>query len=818
MPAAVAALWTLVPAGARAAEAAAAGFAPAGSIVTGVALAAALYGVFHFRRRALAAEAATVRLATEASLDDAIAAARREEVICRRLSDGAETASPGTAELIGMAAGPDGVPGTGGWMGALASCLAAADASALRAQVAALRDSGAGFRGTFSFTDAGHRLEIIGTRAAGPDGAPICDLLLIRDRTQEADEFDRLSATAEGFRRLVDFLPLPVWLRDGDLRLSYVNRAYREAVEADAGTPPGAMPEIAGGAQRGDGRSLAKEALATGTVHSERDHLVMGGERRLVGLCEAPISDADAGASFAAIAGYALDHTAVEEAEAELVRHIAGHEEVLQSLGTAIAIYGPDESLQFFNNAYLQLWRLDEGWLRTKPRLGEVLEELRLRQRLPEVADFPAYKAEILKLFTSLIEPIEELVHLPDGTMLRSMVTPHPFGGLMRSWEDVTDALRLEQSYNTLIAVQRETLDNLYEGVAVIGGDGRLRLSNPEFGAMWEIPADVLGSGPHITEIVDLMRPLLAGIEDWTAEKERVISVLTDRKPGNGRIERLDGKVLDYATVPLPDGAVLLSYLDVTAAINMERALRERNEALETADRLKSEFIANVSYELRTPLNTIIGFTEILTGQYFGELNPRQQEYGRGILESSNRLLVLINDILDLASIEAGHMTLELDKIDLRELLIGSLGLVRERARRKNLQLECDCPHDIGHIIADERRLKQVLFNILSNSVKFTPDNGSIVLSARRNEDEIVLTTVDTGIGIAEEDHARVFDKFERGTHPEARRSGAGLGLSLVKSFIELHGGHVVIESQPSVGTKVVCSLPARRLESAAMR
>jgi signal transduction histidine kinase len=306
--------------------------------------------------------------------------------------------------------------------------------------------------------------------------------------------------------------------------------------------------------------------------------------------------------------------------------------------------------------------------------------------------------------------------------------------------------------------------------------------------------------------MADLMHP----VDDRMAEKEHWIGVLTARTSHNGRVDRADGSVLDFATVPLPDGAVLISYLDVTASINMERALRERNEALETADRLKSEFIANVSYELRTPLNTIIGFTEILAGQYFGDLNERQAEYATGILESSNRLLLLIDDILDLATIEAGHMTLELESIDLNRLLNAVLGLVRERARQKSIDLESDCPPDIGAIVADERRLKQALFNILSNAVKFTPENGRIVLSARREGGEIVLTTSDSGIGISAEDQERVFGKFERGSNPEARRSGAGLGLSLVKSFIELHGGKVRLESVADAGTKVICTLPAR--------
>jgi signal transduction histidine kinase len=260
----------------------------------------------------------------------------------------------------------------------------------------------------------------------------------------------------------------------------------------------------------------------------------------------------------------------------------------------------------------------------------------------------------------------------------------------------------------------------------------------------------------------------------------------------------------------LPDGAALLSYVDVSDTIRVERALRERNEALETADRLKTEFIANVSYELRTPLNTIIGFTEMLTGQYFGPLNDRQAEYSKGILESSHRLLSLINDILDLATIEAGYMTLERDWVDVHPMLSNALTLVREPARKKNIALELDCPADIGAIHADERRLKQALFNVLSNSVKFTAANGSITISARRHDDRVVLTFTDTGIGIPEDDRSRVFMKFERGSSPEARRQGAGLGLPLVKSLIELHGGSVDLESEPGVGTKVTCILPAQ--------
>jgi len=223
---------------------------------------------------------------------------------------------------------------------------------------------------------------------------------------------------------------------------------------------------------------------------------------------------------------------------------------------------------------------------------------------------------------------------------------------------------------------------------------------------------------------------------------------------------------------------------------------------------LKSEFIANVSYELRTPLNAIIGFAEILANQYFGTLSPRQLDYSRGILDSSHRLMSLINDILDLATIEAGYMALETGRVDVRAMLQAVITLTRERARNRDLTLTLRCPKDIGTIEADERRLKQALFNLISNAVKFTPAGGSIRLEARRDDNDLIFSVSDTGVGIPTVDQERIFEKFERG-NPQARESGAGLGLSLVKSLIELHGGSVSIQSTPGSGTTILCRLPA---------
>jgi signal transduction histidine kinase len=203
-------------------------------------------------------------------------------------------------------------------------------------------------------------------------------------------------------------------------------------------------------------------------------------------------------------------------------------------------------------------------------------------------------------------------------------------------------------------------------------------------------------------------------------------------------------------------------------------------------------------------LNAVIGFTEILTNQYFGPLNPRQLDYSHSVLASARVLMRLINDILDLATIEAGYMVLETGPIEVLAMLRDVASLTRERARSRDLELELRCPPEIGVIEADERRLKQALFNLISNSIKFTPPGGAISVEAVRRKDELLLTVADTGAGIPHADQARMFEKFVRGV----RQSGTGLGLSLVKSLIELHGGNVVIESADGLGTRITCRLP----------
>jgi two-component system, NtrC family, sensor kinase len=246
-------------------------------------------------------------------------------------------------------------------------------------------------------------------------------------------------------------------------------------------------------------------------------------------------------------------------------------------------------------------------------------------------------------------------------------------------------------------------------------------------------------------------------------------------------------------------------------AIQNARLFREievKSRQLETASQHKSEFLANMSHELRTPLNAIIGFSEVLSERMFGEINEKQAEYLADILESGRHLLSLINDILDLSKIEAGRMELEPTDFDLPSVIENALILVRERAQRRAITLGRTVDERLGMIRADERMVKQVLLNLLSNALKFTPEGGRIHVRAEARNGATEISVTDTGVGIAPEDQAAVFEEFRQVGATSKKVEGTGLGLAISRKFIELHGGKIRVESRVGFGSTFTFTLP----------
>ncbi len=649
-----------------------------------------------------------------------------------------------------------------------------------------------GIQGEQRFSDDGERLIIFWF-------TDMTHTLSTANKAQQ--EKTNLEQRTQEYLLRLEALPIPIWVRDNEGILMWCNQAYAGMVEATPEEVIGEQKELMG-SKVSMGRALAQRSRNEREMVTEKHPLVIQGERRLMQISEMPLT------AEGQTLGLAQDMTVLDDMQSELRRFRASTQELLRALNTGIAIFNPKTQLTFYNDALTALFPLEDVFLDDKPSIGEIMEALREKRRLPEQADFRVYKKQWQDRFTSLIAPHEEMMHLPDGTAIRMIVVPHPLGGLFMTFEDVTSRLELESSYNTLIAVQRETIDNLAEGLAVWRSDARLALFNPAYAALWNFKAKELEGTPHANQIIEKIEPLFTG-ESWPDARDVLQQATLSRQEARGRLLLGDGRVVEYATIPLPDGGMLNRFNDISDSLKVELALREKNAALEQAERLKLDFLANVSYQLRTPLNAMMGFAEVLEKQYFGELNERQMEYATGMTQAGEKLIALVNDILDLSTIEAGFLALQIRPLEIYPLVKTLFDLMFEWARKQNIVLVMDCPKTIGSIDADERRLKQVLLNLITNAIKFTPENGQITLQVERLATHMAFHIKDNGIGISKDDQQKIFSPFVQ-LQENQRHTGAGLGLSLVKSIVDLHGGEVLMDSDIGKGTHITCLLPIK--------
>ncbi|MGO4713678.1 PAS-domain containing protein [Bradyrhizobium sp. 2TAF24] len=651
-------------------------------------------------------------------------------------------------------------------------------------------------------TSAGRAIEAIGRAIAGKAIVRIRELSGVRRELAETSlRYRDLHEETATLRAFAAALPWPVWSRRDDGTLLFANAAYAEATEA---------ANVADAIERnlelldsGDRQAMAK-ALIERAHFEARLPVVIGGQRRIFDVRALKVAGGSAGVAVDASEAATLAETLKRMAEA--------HRRTLDQLSSGVAVFDGQRRLAFHNDSYRRLWSLDQAFLDTQPDDSSVLDRLRATRKIPEPPDFRQWKAKLHEAYRA-VEPAKDVWYLPDGRAISVVTTPNPEGGVTYLFDDVTESLKLARQFDGLIRVQRETLDNLTEAVAVFGSNGRAQLFNPAFARMWKLSPEAMNEHPHIETVETWCRPLFDEAATWRTIRDAITGI-DNRKQVPLRLERKDGSVLDCMAMPLPDGATMLTFQDITDTVNVERALRERNEALETADQMKVDFVHHVSYELRSPLTTIIGFAHFLSDPTTGPLTVKQDEYLGYITSSTNALLAIINNILDLATIDAGAMTLNLGSVDIRAAIDSAAEGIQDRLARDHIRLEIDAAPGIGNFVADERRVVQVLYNLLANAVGFSPQDGVITISARRHNDSVSFTVSDAGPGIAPDVKDKVFDWFESHSNG-SRHRGAGLGLSLVRSFVELHGGRVRVDSAVGKGTSVTCDFP---IDQAAQR
>ena len=685
--------------------------------------------------------------------------------------------------------------------------IRAEDLEALKADIAAGVIGGPPIERQVRIAGSDRVLEIRGGLAGAP--YPAGTLLLWVFDTSGA-EAERLKLTTQlqqtelaldSLTHLIESAPFPMWYRGPDLSLGLVNSAFVAAVEArDAAEVIARGSELIDSPGEDSARAGALSALEGGRPFVRTQPATIGGERRMLKLVDVPLGTG-------AVAGFAVDIQDLEDARFELQQHIASQRELADRMTAGVVQFDADRTLSFFNQPFAVMAQIEPDWLAENPEFDRVLERMRENGRLPEVRDFPAWKAERRDWFTSADEVISEDWILASGDHWRIVAQPLPDGGVRMIVEDRTEQVRLASARDTLLRVRTATFDNLFEAISVFASDGRLYLWNKRFSEVWELDEQWLSEHPRVDELVPAMARKLVNPTAAAQVREMVRNTTSGRRSGTGRVSMTDGRHFEFAAVPLPDGNALFTMIDVTDSSRIEAALRERATALEEADRVKTDFVANMSYELRTPLTSIGGFAEMLAAGYAGKLAPAAADYVSAILESVDRLAKLIDDVLDLTQGDRSGVVLERERIDMAGLIKAASESLAPKAAEKKQKLDFAIDGSTGVVIGDSRRLRESIEHVLRNAVAYTPDRGKIKLVAKGDEERVTITVSDNGPGIAPEDQQQVFTRFHRvgSSHGEA---ALGLGLPLTRQFIEAHGGKVELESKQGKGTSVTLTIP----------
>ncbi len=688
------------------------------------------------------------------------------------------------------------------------------DAARLIADVTAAQRSGRAFVRSVRLQGSTRAITFRGARAPGEMGATGAVLLWAFDATDSEAEIARLGAETarlgeayESLTGLIEAAPMPMWYRATDLRLAMVNSAYVDAVEGrDAADVVARGLELVEGSGRGGPLAGAAVAREQGRPHQQVLPATIDGARRSLQIYDVPLPSGG-------VAGFAIDIEELEQARSGAKRFAEAQRAMLDRLSAGVAQFGGDRSLVFCNQPFRRMFAMRSEWLADRPEFDRVLERMREANRLPEVRDFPSWKAERRDWFmqTGSVQnggAMEENWHLRGGTHLRVVAQPLPDGGLLLIFEDRTEQVQLASARDTLLRVRTATFDNLFEALGVFAADGRLQLWNNRFRALWGLEEEFLASHPRVDAFAEAAGAKLATPGRSALIPDLVRSATVGRQQRGGRVAFADGRHFEFAGVPLPDGNALFTMLDITDSRRAEQALRDRADALEATDKVKTAFVANMSYELRTPLTSISGFAEMLHGGYAGAMTPQAEGYVGAILESVERLGLLVDDVLDLTRAESDRAETDRSDVDLATTVRAAAETILPSAKRRKLDFAVEVARSTGRVNGNPKRLKEVVEHLLRHAVAATPDGGRVLLHTDGNATSARIVVSDDGVGMDAEAVAHAFDRFAE-SKPMGDRA-LGLGLPLAKQFVEAHGGTIELVSEPGAGTLITVELPRR--------
>lgn len=528
-------------------------------------------------------------------------------------------------------------------------------------------------------------------------------------------------------------IPMALWHRNAQGRIDYCNETYATALDCSTAKIITENLELF---SKNDINlhKLSEHSLAKQQPSTAREYAVVQGKRRFVEVGIYPIAE-----TFSTV-GYALDCSETEDLSSKLSFTTSAYHEIFNTISIPIAVFDEHKNLNYYNAAYTKLFDFKESFLEKNITFADILDDLRTRKKIPEHANFKEYKRKRAELFKNIIKPIEEFIDLPNEDTLRVRIAPYPLGGLIFVYENITDKLNLERGVNTLLAVQKETINHLYEALIVIEKNGKIQFLNKSMEQLFNIQNAKTLVGAPFNAWTAIFKNFFLDEKQHANWTEYLSSLFINRHPISERLFLLNELVINWFYSPLPDGSHMLGFLNVSEEWNNERQLKAHSLDLEKKNTLKQNYINQVTHELQKPINNIIGFSNSLAQQLFGTLNEKQLNYCQLIENNTENVKFLIDDVLCLIGLDQYSLTITPQPFILHNMLSALRSMIEPIFQEKGVDFTISNNSTQSKVIGSEKHLKQALFAIIKDLIVYTPEDASININIKNNNEGKYLT------------------------------------------------------------------------------
>ncbi len=603
---------------------------------------------------------------------------------------------------------------------------------------------------------------------------------------------------------ILDNLPIYIWQKNKDLKLTYCNKPYADALES---TKESAIKNNLRLIPQSKNSVYIDHSLYLTKPKKLTEHIIINGSRRLISIEETPFLGKEKST------GIAIDITEREELEKSYKNYKKQTEDTLNNISVPVAVFDENSILIFANEALINLFSIEKLDISENCKFADIIDYILSNNSLLMTEDIAKYKEITKDLFQTIIEPYHTNLQLANGKIFNVNITPNQAGGLIFVFEDVSDRITLERKLNSISSIQGEILNYLSEGVVVFGSDNKIKIANQFLAKLLQLPENQDFKELHISDYFKSAKNIFGSKEEFEFWISKLINKIAKRSEFSETLNLQSGQFIKYEYIPLPEGFNLIRFSEITDSINLEKVQNEKTELLNQIDETKSSLISNISREIKSPLQTASGFAEVLYNKYFGELNEKQLGYCRGIIESIETLINISDSVINLANLESGILKLKYEETDLSKFINELADTFSKQIHTQNIKIKSEFNTQDFMVFIDRKIMQQVCYQII-NKIRQNASKQiivSIAVNVPENMPDYFNFMMKTqNVVLDNSDVQKINDVLINDLKSNVLNTSLDFGLIFANKAIRSHNGKMFLKSDDKE-TIITCCLPIKQ-------